>query len=274
MTLRSTAPSRWQERERFSRPLVVIGIAAAFLGLLTLFYPEQELLEILRQDGRRTPATRIYLQGLLRNRPADHQARLSLGTLLLESGEARLALQALDGAVGPVTTDERTRYRELEFQALQRLVRTTQDTQIRQRYLAAAHDVVQHSRSVVLVRQVLANARRLGADMLVARAQATLERLGADQAVDNDYRQRAEAAFAAMQRATTVANRRMLFLQGLRVLQEGNLYHDVMVAADRHIGPLADDRETMIALTRLALAAGYPDRAQRYVRKALGMGGR
>lgn len=274
MIWNSTAPDRQSKRERFSRPLVVIGITAAFLGLLALFYPKRELLQILQQDGRRTPATRVYLQTMLRNRPSDHQMRLRLGALLLESGDAQTALQVLDGVVGPVSAVEQVRYHELEFQALQKLVRTTQDVQISQRFLAAANDILLRSSSVALVQKVLEDARRLRDDALAVRAQAVLMRLGSGKAAGEDYRQRADTAFAAMQRSTTIADRRMFFLQGLGVLQEGNLYRDVMVAADRHIGPLADDRETMIALTRLALAVGYPDRAQRYIRKALGMGGR
>jgi hypothetical protein len=40
-------------------------------------------------------------------------------------------------------------------------------------------------------------------------------------------------------------------------------------AGETHLGPLHSDRATLIFLTRLALAANQPTRAQKYVRRAL-----
>lgn len=259
-------------RERFSRPLVVVGITAAFLGLLALLYPEQELLRILYHDSRRVPTTRVYLQSVLRARPGDHQSRLQLATLLIESGEHRGALQVLDAKVAAGATAEQTRYRRLEYAALAGILRTGRDHRLYERFVAAAGDLLRHADSAGQARMILADAQQVGAAGVAEQARTVLTRLAPGDADGGDYRQRAAAAFSAMERAAGEAERRTLFLKGIRILQEGNLYHEVIEAADRHIGSLRADRETLVALTRIALAVGRPDRAQQYIRRALGMG--
>lgn len=82
--------------------------------------------------------------------------------------------------------------------------------------------------------------------------------------------QRAEHSLAArlyMQAraaATSVAERRRLFLAGLRALQAVSRLDEALDLADRNLGALATDTETLEFLTRLALAANRPAIAQRY----------
>lgn len=85
------------------------------------------------------------------------------------------------------------------------------------------------------------------------------------------YRADAAAAFAAMASAPTVAQRRIWFLRGVHALQAGNLVREALQEGERHLGVLADDRETLIVMTRIALAANRPDKAQGFIKRALGM---
>ena len=226
-------PSR---RERFSRPLAVIGTAVAFMGVLALFYPEQELLNLVRQDDTKGPATRVYLQALLRTRPQDHDLRLRLAAQYMDMEQYRQALRVLDAAVGEVSAAERARYAELLVTSLERLFALDQAEVWRQRLVA------------------------LGRNVDVT-----------DPTEPDAYRRRAQQVFNQMSTATSLEQRRTLFFRALRILQEGNLLLEALAAANAHIGRLAGDRETLIFLTRLALSANRPDLAQVYVRQALGL---
>lgn len=272
MAWNSAALKSGSLRERFSPPLVVVGIAAAFLGVLALLYPEQELLRILYHDSHRVPTTRVYLQSVVRARPGDHQSRLQLATLLVESGDYREALRLLDARVGVETTAEQARYRRLEYAALAGLVRSGHNQLVYERFVKVATDLLRNVESVDQARMIHADAQKAGAARLEDQARLVLARLAPGDTDGGDYRQRAAAAFSAMAQAAGEAERRALFLKGIRILQEGNLYHEVIEAADRHIGSLRTDRETLVALTKISLAVGRPDRAQKYIRQALGMG--
>jgi hypothetical protein len=85
------------------------------------------------------------------------------------------------------------------------------------------------------------------------------------------YREAADAWFAAQAGARSLDERRALFLAGVRALQAGNLLPQALDAANRHIGDLADDPDTLRYLAKLALAAGRPDVAEVYAKRLLKM---
>ena len=236
MFLNFSAHENPPERERFSRPFAVIATALVFMGVLALFYPEQELLNLVRQDEIKGPAARVYLQALLRKRPQDHDLRLRLAVHYMDMEQYRQALRVLDAAVGEVSVAERERYAELLVASLERLFVLEQADAWRQRLLALGRPI------------------------------ETTEPTGPDA-----YRRRAQSAFDQMNTAASLEQRRTLFFRAIRILQEGNLLMEALTAADAHIGRLAGDRETLIFLTRLALSANRPDLAQVYIRRALGL---
>lgn len=236
MFLNFSAHENPPERERFSRPFAVIATAVAFMGVLALFYPEGELLNLVRQDEIKGPAARVYLQALLRKRPQDHDIRLRLAAQYMDMEQYRQALQVLDAAVGEVSVAERERYAELIVASLERLFALERADAWRQRLLALGRNI------------------------------EPTETTGPD-----TYRHRAQSLFEQMNAAASLEQRRALFFRAIRVLQEGNLLLEALAAAEAHLGPLAADRETLIFLTRLALSANRPDLAQNYIRRALGL---
>jgi outer membrane PBP1 activator LpoA protein len=88
---------------------------------------------------------------------------------------------------------------------------------------------------------------------------------------NRDYRGAARIYFSEMQRSTNSNQRRRFFLSGVRALQSGNLIAEALAAGESHINGLAKDRETLLFMARLALAANRPERSQLYIRHALGM---
>jgi hypothetical protein len=83
------------------------------------------------------------------------------------------------------------------------------------------------------------------------------------------YVQAAQDQFAAMAAAPTLELRRAAFIAGVGALQAGNRVLDALDAGRRRIGALADDRQTLEFMTRLALAADRPEVAADYARKML-----
>ena len=86
---------------------------------------------------------------------------------------------------------------------------------------------------------------------------------------NGDYRGSAALHLLARKNASDPAEARRHFHQALRILQSGNLLEEALSMGEREIGPLADDPETLLLITRLARAAGRPDVAERYVRHLL-----
>jgi hypothetical protein len=86
-----------------------------------------------------------------------------------------------------------------------------------------------------------------------------------------DYRGAAAINFADMLKSRDLSQRRRFFQSGVRALQSGNLIAEALAAGENHINGLADDKDTLLFMARLALAANRPDRSQFYIRRALGM---
>ena len=81
----------------------------------------------------------------------------------------------------------------------------------------------------------------------------------------------AQLYFRAQARSLALARKREYYMAGVRTLMAGNLYDEAIVEADRHIGELADDIDTLKFLARTAQAANRADAAQRYARRLLRM---
>ncbi|MEP9322424.1 hypothetical protein PPMP20_04680 [Paraburkholderia phymatum] len=81
-----------------------------------------------------------------------------------------------------------------------------------------------------------------------------------------DYRAAADAWFRQQATAQTRDEQRRCFVAGIRTLQSGNLLNEALTAADAHLGPLADDPATLVAMLNLARAANRPDAVDRYAK--------
>jgi hypothetical protein len=77
-----------------------------------------------------------------------------------------------------------------------------------------------------------------------------------------------------MKEAKGLTERRALFMRGVLVLQSGNLAGEALAAGEANIYGVEPDRQVLLFMTRIALAAGKPAIAEFYIRKALGMGRR
>jgi hypothetical protein len=86
-----------------------------------------------------------------------------------------------------------------------------------------------------------------------------------------DYRGAAALSFDAMKHADDIDRRRDFFFKGIAALQSGNLPLEAFRAGEAHLDGLSGDRRALEFLARAALAAGRPERAQGFMKRALGM---
>jgi hypothetical protein len=74
-----------------------------------------------------------------------------------------------------------------------------------------------------------------------------------------------------MKGARNVAERRILFMKGVGSLVAGNLPAEALKEGEANLAGLQSDREALLFMTKIGLAAGKPGAAQRFIAGALGM---
>ncbi len=85
----------------------------------------------------------------------------------------------------------------------------------------------------------------------------------------SDYRASANLYFAAQEHTNDITQKRNYFINGLKSLQSGNLNDQALSAAKQHIGILAHDPLTLDYLAKIAITAGKPDMALKFVEQML-----
>lgn len=286
MRSQSTADKREvPKRERFASPLSVIGIFCAFMLVLVLLYPEHGLLGVL---GASDDATTIrYREALLRIRPGDTELRLGVAGSLVRSGNPRRALKVLSGVPAELTAAQRQLLIELRYMALKNTFALSKPgdaewRRLKPRVACAAAELGGTDPPAWRLHDFAADARKAGdvdAWQKYSREAVAKEALenvlpddeAAKAQMAGDYRKAAALCFSWMKQSVTREKRRGLFFRAVRTLQAGNLPKEAFEAGERNIDGLYFDRDTLIFLTRVGLAAGQPARAECLVRRALGM---
>ena len=292
MKFQSTANKREPARDRFSPPAAVAGIAMAFLLLLVMLLPNKTLVEMFAKEGVSSPALISYLEATLKKNPDDQPVRIRLAEALIDTGYPRRAITLLINL--QQDADElglrrmKARYRALVAELCSnRSITPEYRTAFQREFDKTVARLLSKGTTTAELKQYATDARRVGA---VSTAMTLEKRLGSERAATGNarpvlaetaetalghgnYRESARLCFDAMPKAIDAKERRALFIQGLKTLQSGNLLAEALSSADLNIDGLNRDRETLLFLTRLSLAAGDLGRAQRYIKESLGMNG-
>ncbi len=273
-------------RERLLSPWL-IGTLGALVGLaLALMFPRERLEARLLEGGKVDALSVAYLEAWLRVRPNDGEflsvlAAQYVRTGRLEEAEAMVArMRALhDASLGREALLLDIAIREQRAYALQ-----PKDPQ-RAALLDDLRGLLKQAlgfKWTAAELEILANKAR-GLDQ-GAIAMQFYQRLAKQDVAHTahwqaraaeialgvgEYRAAAAANFAAQAAATSLDDQRRYFIAGLQALQGGNLFDEAMTEAQRRVGPLIDDTETLRFLTRLAMACNRPDLADQYARRLL-----
>lgn len=283
-----SADKQNRPRERFAGPFAIAGLIGAGLLLLAVLYPEKSLLRLLAAPEVSSPAQQRYLEALVHLRNGDTELIIPLVRSYLAAGCTEKAAKALEYQRGALSVQQNKtiaalRY-ELRRQQLEWLLRSEAGWEVaRQKYAEQVEALRKAGAAPRELGRYLADARRLGdidtaqkLEMILGgHADAESVEITAGIALGKgNYREAAAVYFKGMQTAISSKQRQHYFLAGVRTLQSGNLVQEALTAADQHLtGELRQNRAVLTYLAKLSLAANRPDRAQIYIRQALGIDG-
>ena len=279
------------QRERFAGPLAIGGLVGAGLLLLVMLYPEKSLLIMLANPEVSSPAQQRYLEALVLLRNGNAELVIPLVRSYLSAGCTEKAAKALGHQRGNLSVQQKKvimglQY-ELRCQQLEWMTRAEPAWETaRQNYADQVEQLRKAGAEPRELARYLADARRLGDTGTASRIETVLgdaASKGSDSTsmevaagialAKGDYRGAATVYFKGMQGASP-KQKQQFFLAGVQALQSGNLVQEALAAAEQHLtGELRQDRTILKYLAKLSLAANRPDRAQIYIRQALGISG-
>jgi len=275
------------------RPVLAPGWLIALLallvgGALVLLYPRQDL-ERRLSDTTDTALSVSYLNNLLRSDPENPRLRLLLAQRQAAQGDAldaRATLQpALESGNEELRREALWVLWELSYAEWMRtpesdpVRREAMRGQLRRQLESLAREQWPTDRQIQLARLaaqfnepavgIELNRRLAEAEPDPRKAALLYERAAKEALAQSDYVGCAELYMLARRITPDPQQAKAYFLTGVRALQSGNQPLAALQLAERELGNLADDRETLFMLTNLARAAGRPDVADRFVRKLL-----
>ncbi|HZN24782.1 MAG TPA: hypothetical protein VFB75_11180 [Burkholderiales bacterium] len=273
-------------RQHFTSPWTLLGIAVVVGVTLVSIFPGRGLLTptpIEQHDG---PVGLTHLSNLARNEPDNAELNFTLAEKQREIGnfaEARAALKRLYNSPDPAVR-QRARLSELKLQMQQM---QTLDARSAERELESArlrHELIamaQYDWDVAGLRELSDIANQLGARKLsaelyyrIVRDDQEASRQWIDETAqkvlaDGEYRTAADIYFIAQVRASSLEQKRYDLTQAMKAYQAGNMVREALQAADAHLGPLANDDQTLQFMIELARMANDMLRAQTYAKRLM-----
>lgn len=252
-------------------------VAILMLGLLRVIFPQKALVEKLYDQEQVDELTLSYIENLHRTEPGNADLTILLGRVQRE----QLDIVNLDHLLQPVIKNgnvrQRSEARMLLLGAYEHQLSTDlppQESQpLRTRLEAFLQEANRDDIPPDLAGAFAAVAFRLdwmalGTQFLnrvaPGRTAQALETYAQEAMAQGHHTLASEYYLLARRQATTPEAARQYFRQGINALMAASRFALAMRVAERDIGDLADDPETLRFMARTALAAGDPARAARY----------
>lgn len=258
------------------------GAVVALFILLALVFPDKKLFEELLNRSPDDALSIAYLQNLLRSDQNNMDWRL-----LLAGAQAEyISFEQLEALLQPVwqqgEESHQQRARQIRLHAIaiayQRgtalLTETELDKLLQQAFanstttaelLTLANDAIRLNRSDTVLAVYRQIAQLSPKNYRTYLANAAKESIGLGR-----YRLAADLYFLARQRAPR-NEARTYFHLAVRALMADNRYREALQDAERYLGDLARDAETLRFLIRTARAADSSSRAAEYARMLLAL---
>jgi polysaccharide biosynthesis protein PelB len=256
------------------------GVVVALLILLLLVFPNKQLFEELLSRSPDDALSIAYLENLLHSDPENMDWRL----LLAGAQTEHIPFSQLETLLQPVwqqgSEAQQHRARQIRLQgiaiAYQRgtivLPETEIDTLL-QRELNDSNSLTELIRLADNTILLNRNKMTLGVYQRMAQAFPDTYRKYLLKAAERSigigkYRLAADLYFLARQNASLQQARRF-FRLGISALMADNRYKEALQYAERHLGALKRDAETLRFLIRISRAADSSSRAAQYARMLL-----
>lgn len=252
-------------------------VAILMIGLLRVIFPHKALVEKLYDQEQLDELTLSYIENLHRTEPGNADLTILLGRVQRE----QLDIVNLDHLLQPVikagNARQRSEARVLLLGAYENLLSTDLPADELQPLRTKLEAFLQESNRddipAALAGAFAATAFRqdwfaLGTQFLnrvaPGRTAQALEVYAQEALAQGRHTLASEYYLLARRQATSKDAARQYFRQGISALMAASRFASAMRVAERDIGDLADDPETLRYMARTALAAGEPVRAARY----------
>lgn len=265
----------------------VVGFFFSFALYLILVYPHQDLQDRLAdRAGQNDPLATEYIRAFLQADPNNQALRLALARRLSENQAFYAEVRSLLGALYKQdNVDIRNQAHWIELGMLEQelfatkrdsldypkaldkyrhqlLVLLGQDLEVDQLLLLG-----KKAQSAGIYKVALLAYRKVGAMPHLASqkyeaAAAALRSFG-------EYAESADLYFRAMNGTNLMGLKRKYFVEGMRTLQGGGLFKQMILASERYSSLFANDTETLIFLAKQMQAADRVDLALPFVKMLL-----
>jgi hypothetical protein len=267
-------------RLRLATPWQLAMIAVIMIALLTVIFPRKALVEKLLTQERLDALTFSYVENLLRSDPGNVDLSLLLARVQRTTLSAPAMEQLLAAVLARGTPDQKLEARtllvEVYERTLDRDLNPAQLARIRASLAATLAGIAAEEVSPRVAGNLAAAAFRIelplvglnflnranaahSTELLVQQARTALG--------NGRYTLASEYYFLARKQTRDRDSARGYLHDGVAALMAASLFAQAMAAAERELGDLADDPDTLRYLARSALAAGDPPRAIGYARR-------
>lgn len=274
--------------ERVISPWGIAFLAGIVLGVLVLLFPAESFRREIARSKAMDAVSLAFAHALVSAMPEEPGFRLTLARRYLAVGETEAAREAIAQVLAHGTPALLAEAKLLLFHVMERdtyawpegsPARLEGETRLRHQLA----ELMGQSWTAAQWADLAERALKLGDRQLAMTAYQRLAALPGDEGAMwamkaaaaalglGEHRVAAMLYLEASDKATTLEQRRLAFLQGLKALQAGNLLEEALQAAEAHIGPLLQDEATLLYLVMLARAADRPALAERYVKVLLRM---
>ena len=284
---RSSAPA--VERPVLAPHSLTILLAGMVCAALWLLYPRQDLERRLASAQDDSALSTTYLNNLLRSDPDNPQLRLLLAQRQAAQGEVEQVRKTLQPATASnnqrlhreavLTLWEATFNRYQKTPPQDKAARGALHKDLTQQLTALLQEEWPLAQHQQLIRQAfLLGARAEGITLLRAlalrekqpgKAAAIYESAAREALATSNYQLCAELYILARRSAPDAQSAKNHYLSAVAAMQSSGRAEAALELAERELGDLHDDPETLRVVVQLARAAGRPDIAERYIKQLL-----
>jgi polysaccharide biosynthesis protein PelB len=249
-------------------------------ALLILIFPRKDLIARLYEQSSMDELTLSYIQNLYRA----EKSNADVAILLARSRQFDLDIPSLQAMIQGISVSgdahQRNEARTVLSGAYARALAAKPDAQseaaVRESFVqlmtAALDDDVPRQLARFFYEQAfIIGAPRLGIVYLKMvegdRAPAVLERSAKVALGEGKFTLASSFFMMARGEVSDLNEARRLFRSGVGALMASSQFKQAMIAADQHLGDLANDADTLRFLARTAQAAGDAARANAYARR-------
>jgi tetratricopeptide (TPR) repeat protein len=272
---------------RFATFSFIMVFSVFIVSTLVFLYPARFVISDVSKYRQPDRVTRQYLISMLREYPKDEKLSLLLAEQDYGVGRLKQAIRAI------IPLLKLPPKREIDWQALwlyYQIVRT-------ETYSVSEEEMLRQSgeKKIEQLIPIMANGPYTADELMnLAQQSVWLKDTSSAKMIYNrvvsmpvtespdfyvnaakkaleagDYQNAAQFYFIAKQISTEPDDQKKYFVQGIKTLQSGNLLDDALAKAKTEANGWSNDKDVLLFLTQLSLAAGKPNQAEQYVKEAM-----